>query len=444
MRTKFLFIMCTISIQLSAQQPAEHVRLNDCIALALGKNPALQISQARIQAAEARSSEAGTALLPQLKLTGRAAELSKVDAFSLSLPPPIGSMTLFPSITENYSIRISLQQPLFTGFKLSKGQEMAELNASATREDMTKDQADLVFNVITAYWNLYRTIKIEEVIRQSVEQMSEHLRNVSKMASQGMATESEVLRIKVQLSDVKVRLLEAKNSIHLAAMSLNSMVSNALSTEILPIDSPVVPLVVARTFLDDGLQQLQNIAHERRPELKSMQLRRQVNSAGVGAAKGGWYPQVFLAANYEYSNPNQRIIPPKEQWDGTWDIGISLQWNLWDWNATRHQTVQAEAALRQTEAGLAQLTDAVTLDVTQQYYSAQTAIEKVEVTRDGVLQAQESHRMTTEKFKNGLASNADVLDAEVALLQARLAFTQATVEYTIAQARLKKATGELQ
>jgi len=57
-------------------------------------------------------------------------------------------------------------------------------------------------------------------------------------------------------------------------------------------------------------------------------------------------------------------------------------------------------------------------------------------------QAQESYRITSEKFKNGLASNADLLDAEIALLQAKLTHTQSSVEYTLAAARLKKAVGD--
>ena len=188
----FFFLMTST---LSAQQQYQQVRLADCIAQALGKNPSMQISQAKVQAAEERSSEVATSLLPQLKFSGRAAELSSIDPFGIKLGPPINiSMILFPSITENYSMRLSLQQPLFTGFKLKKSLEMAELNANATREELTKDQSDLVLDVITAYWNYYRAIKIGEVIHQSVEQISEHLKDAINLSKQGMATDADVMK----------------------------------------------------------------------------------------------------------------------------------------------------------------------------------------------------------------------------------------------------------
>jgi len=440
--TLFLFLLFLTSTLL-AQQQLQHVRLADCIVQALGKNPSLQISQVKVQAAEARSSEVATALLPQLKFSGRAAELSSIDPFGIKLGPPVNiSMILFPSITENYSMRLSLQQPLFTGFKLKKNLEIAELNVNATREELTKDQSDLVLNVITAYWNFYRAIKVEEVIRQSVAQMSEHLKDAMNLSQQGMATDADIMKVQVQLSDIKVKQLEARNAVRLASMALNSFMRNSLETDIVPSDTPAISRSAGELHLPENLSSLQLFAREHRPEFKSMQMRRDMNSAGVTAAKGGWYPQIFFAANYDYARPNQRIIPPKDQWDGTWDVGVTLQWNIWDWYATGHQIAQAEAALRQSEAGITQLNDAVTLDVAQQYFNFQTAKEKVDVAFGGMEQARESYRMTSEKYKSGVTSNTEMLDAEIALLQATLTHTQALVDCTLALARLKKAVGD--
>jgi outer membrane protein len=434
MRISFLFLIVIISGSLYGQQEGKQLHIADCIAQALGKNPSLQISYSKVDAAVARSSESNTMLLPQLKLSGRAACLSSVPEFRIS---PIGP-PIFPSITENYSLRLSVQQPVFTGLKLLKNREMAVLGEKAAREDLTKDQSDLVLNVITAYWNLYRAVRVEEVLRQSVQQMAEHLKDINNLEKQGMATGGDVMKVQVQYSDVKVKHIEAKNAIRLASMSLNSLIGNAIDMQVFPADTPEVSHSV---LAGDNLSVLQARALKSRPEMKAMNFRREMGSAAITAAKGGWYPQLFLAANYDYSKPNQRIVPPRNQWDGTWDVGLTLQWNIWDWLATGYQTAQAQASLRQTEAAMAQLTDGVMLEVAQQYFNVQTAAEKVEVAVDGVEQGQESYRMTMEKFKNGVASNTDLLDAELALLQAKLTRTQAEVDYTLALSRLNRAIG---
>ena len=439
MKFPWIAVMPMLAFTVHAQDAPVALSLDACISQALDQNPSLQASRAKVDAADARASETTTALLPQLKLTGRAAELSDVPAYSLTLPG-IGTKTIFPSITENYSVRLTLQQPVFTGLKLLKTREMASLNSGATQQDFNKDRADLILNVTTAYWNLYRAVKVEEVIRQSVEQISGHLRDVKNMSSQGLATDADVMKVQVQYSQMKVRHIEARNSIRIASMALNSILGNPIDRSVVPSDSPAV--AAGAVPVREDLHDLQSRAQSQRPELKSLELRRDMNSAGVSAARAGWYPQVSLAANYDYARPNQRILPPVNQWNNTWDVGLNLQWNIWDWYATGHQTAQAEAALRQTEAGLTQMKDAVMLDVARQYYDVQTSQEEVGVAAEGVQQARESYRITSDKFHAGVASNTDLLDAENAFLQAGLTYTQAVVDCTLALAHLKNAVGD--
>lgn len=183
-------------------------------------------------------------------------------------------------------------------------------------------------------------------------------------------------------------------------------------------------------------------AVEARPDLRALQYRRAMGEATVTAARGGWFPQVALAAGYDYARPNQRIIPPKDRYDGTWDVGVTLQWNIWDWMTTASQTAQAQAAVRQTEAGIEQLTNAVRLEVTQYARRVEDGRELVRAAQMGVRAAEESRRIAGQKFDRGTASTTDVLDSEVALLQARLVLTRAGAELRLNDARLRRAVGE--
>jgi outer membrane protein len=86
--------------------------------------------------------------------------------------------------------------------------------------------------------------------------------------------------------------------------------------------------------------------------------------------------------------------------------------------------------------------DGVTLDVTQSYLGIQKAKERKAVSEKGVQQAEENYRIMTGKYKQGMAANSELLDAEVALLQAKLNLTQSLVDYELAIAQLTKAVGE--
>ncbi|MGZ5439414.1 MAG: TolC family protein, partial [Candidatus Aminicenantales bacterium] len=189
----------------------------------------------------------------------------------------------------------------------------------------------------------------------------------------------------------------------------------------------------AKTLLDTALAG--------RPELRSADFRIKASEAGLKAARAGWYPQVSLAGNYYYMRPNPRLMPARDKFYGTWDIGIALSFDIWNWGQTRSQAEQAKAQLAQARDARKLLEDQAVLEVTQSRLALAQARDKIRVAGEAVGQADENLRMVTERFRQGVALNADVLDAEVFLLQARTARVQAAIDLVLAQARLEKALG---
>ncbi len=433
-------LIVVLSSAAFAQDAVRQMSVRECTELALHNSLALRMSQANVDAASAREREVLTTLLPQIRLSGRAAQLSDIEPFAFAAPG-IGTVTLFPNIDHSYAARLTLQQPLFAGFRLLNSLKTARLNADATQEEFHKDEADLVLEVSTTYWHLYRALRVEEFVRQTAEQVSEHLNDINNFFRQGLVTQNEVYKVEVQQADVQVKLLEAQNTRRLLNLALNNLLGLPLETIVIPKDDPEAPFhenTHADTSLAAPFVYVRN-AVSKRPELKALRLRKAMSEAGVAAARAGWFPQFSFVAGYDYAKPNPRIIPPQDRWEGTWDVGLTLQWNLWDWLATAHQANQAEAALRKAAAGLEQMERAITLQVFQQHANMQQASERCRVAKRGVGQAVEHHRITNERFKQGLATNTELLDAEVALLHAKLNFTQAQVDYQIARAQLIRA-----
>ena len=437
--------LCSVALTLGSllaqeelrQEPVP-LRLDEAVREALEKNPMLRAAQARVDAAESRITEARSALLPQVKLSGRAAYLSEVPEFSLTLPF-IGTQTLFPSIVRNYGARLTVQQTLFTGFRVRKSLEMSEHNAAAAGFDYGRDLSELQLAVTTTYWNLYRARRVEQVLAQAVDQISTHLDDIKNFRSQGMATDLDVLKVQTQLSDIQVKHTEAEGNAQIAQMSLNSLIGRPLETFLATVDSPATDDKLGESGEQVG--SYMERAKNRRVEVASAKERLAMQEAAVGAARGGWYPQIALLGNYDYARPNQRIIPPKDAWEKSWDIGVSVQWNLWDWFATSSQTSQAQAGLAQTEAMVRQANDAVALEAAQSYFRVTEARKRIDVATVGTKQAEESYRITNERFKQGVSTTTDLLDAEIALLQARLNETQAVVDFVIQKEKLKKAIG---
>jgi len=415
--------------------------VEDCVRIGLDNSKMLHISKMKKEAAEARASEAFTYRLPTLTLGASYMHMSEVPPFEVTISiPAIGlekRMSLWPSIQDNYSAKLSLLQPVFTGFRLQSSVRAAEDMAEAAQKDYERERADTVFSISSAYWNLFRAIESKKVIRESLDLVNAHLKDAQNLRSQGMATRNDVLKVRVQLSEVQYLLIQTENAERLARTALNSFIGLPLDTEVEPSSRPSAPEKNLPT-----IESLTEKALRNRPETGAAEARIRASEAGLTLARSAWFPQLALTAEYLYSRPNPRIIPPKDRFDDTWAAGVVLTYDIWTWGRTRHQTAQARAQLEQARDALGQLKDAVVLEMTQVYLDLVNSLEKIEVTEEGVKQAKESYRITKEGYTNGVIRNSELQDAEVALMRARLNYTQALVDFEVSRARLRKAVGE--
>lgn len=434
MKQLFIIAVFTFAVVADAQQKLS-LTVDQAVQTGLENSKGLKSSQFKVIAAEAKTDEAGALGLPSLKLNAVYTRLS--DLPSSSLTTPFGQFEISPTILDNYTVRATVQQPLFTGGKISGAGDIADHSYEAAKQDFSKDKAELIYGIKSAYWNLYRANEFKKMVNENVAQIRAHAVDAENMMKQGLLTNNDLLKVQVQLSDALVRQIDAKNNVTLSMLGLNNILGLPLATEI-----EIASTLESKLTSTTEMQSLVKKAVENRPEILGMNARIKASESNLSIARSGWYPQVFLVGNYNYLRPNQRVFPSKDEFKGTWDVSISLSYDLWNWNTSGSQSAQAEAQLSQTEQALSQLKDGVSLEVTQSYLAVNQAKERADVAKKGVEQAEENYRVTNERYKKGLNVNSDLLDSEVALLSAKLNYTQSLVDYELAAARLTKSVGE--
>ncbi|TAL67481.1 MAG: TolC family protein [Bacteroidetes bacterium] len=425
-------VFCSVS-----GQDNKPLSLDDCIKLGLERNKTLKISKSKVTAADEKLSEVNAGMLPSLRLTGSYSRLSEVEKFTFpGSSRDTAGLDLFPVILNNYQFKLTLQQPLFAGMRLSSNSDIMENNYLATREDRKRDEAQLILDIENAYWSHFNALQLVKTVNENISQVEGHLKDVENFYRQNLSTDNDVLKVKVQLSNLKLLRLDAENAVNTTRMVLNNLVG--LPT----MQNTIIPEIVGEEPADiPELESLINNAYQNRPELKGMEYRIKTGESGVRMANAGWFPQVNFAANYYYSNPNQRIFPSQEKFRATWDVGINFSFDIWNWLTTSHQVEQAKATLEQTRYSTELIRDGVNLEVSQGYFSLVKAKEKIQYAIENRDQAKENYRVTNEKFKAGMTLNSELVDAESALLIANINYTNAIVEYKIAKAKLEKAVG---
>ncbi len=413
--------------------------IDECIDIGLTYSKSLYGSMMNVREAEAMVGEATAKRLPSLKLLASYTRLSSVPPYVLDInfpPLPPMSFTLSPAIRNSTNLQLTLQQPLFTGFALESLSRAARFSARAARQTYNRDRNELVYDIQNAYWTLVRANELKKLLDENVGMIQAHHEDVRRLFEQGLAKNNDVLKVQVQLANTRVGQLEAANGVKLSMMALDSLLGLSLETEIEPVSHPEATAAVlteAQAMVEQALRE--------RPEMKAVADQIEAAKAGLSAARSGRFPQVFLVGNYYYSNPNERVLPVTTVFNDTWDLSVAFSYDLWNGRSTTFQMRQARARLEQAKAGQAQLRDGIVLEVSKSQYDLQQALEKIDLAEEAVRQAEENYRITHERFKTGLTTNSELLDAEVFLLQTKVSRTEALIELELANARLIKSLG---
>jgi len=417
-------------------QETRALSLQDALDIGLGKSRMLSIGKEKMKAADAKVEEVQASRLPALKFQAGYTRLSQVPPFIVSLPfPGTTPFTIAPVILDNYVMKLSAAQPVFTGFKLENLEESAELSAKAIQSDYDKDKLDMIALIKTQYWNYVKAQQFVKVAKENVEMLKAHLKDVEILNKSGMAQLHDILKLQVQVSEAEYRLLEANNQKQLAMMGLNNALRLPLTMNLETTEKP------SESGIQIPIENMITDAIQHRPDVQASDFRVKASASQVKVAEASWYPQVSVFAEYNYNNPNMRIVPARSQFDDTWAAGIQLTMDVWNWGLNASQTQQAEAQLAQAMDVNMLTKENIQIEVMQAYTLMKQALDKIPVTETSIKQAEEQVRTINLRFNNGNAIMTDVLDAETALFMAKMNKVQAIIDLEIAKVKLEKSIG---
>jgi outer membrane protein len=424
----------------------------------------------RLAALDAQRDAAGAALgatragrWPQIDLTAGYTRYSDVPEFTIALPGGPRE-TLFPNLPDNYRSRIGASLPIFTGGRLGRSIAASRYEEAASALDRSSGEADLVLEVTAAYWSLLTSRENEQVLGEALRAYESHLRDARNRRETGLAAANEVLAIEVerdraelgrlQASAVTItanadllRLLDLNESTVIVETDTTGAATSAVSE---PADSafartpPNAPAATAGTGPDSLTQALIRQALRARPERAALAARVAAARARISAEQGARWPQLNAAAGYDYSRPNRRITPPVDKWKDTWDASVNLGFNVFDGGRTSSAVARARAMATSLEEQLADLDARIRLEVRTRALALRTAERALEVARRASAAAGENRKVAGDRYREGVGSSSDLLDAEVGWLRAGLDLTDAEVRVRLARAQLARSTGSLE
>ena len=133
---------------------------------------------------------------------------------------------------------------------------------------------------------------------------------------------------------------------------------------------------------------------------------------------------------------------PIDKWQKSWNAIIAFELDIWNWGRTKAKVRQAKSVINQNQDTLSLLKKTIELEVRNAFLNLQAAKNKILVAEKAVQQSREGFRMTELRFKEGMATNTDVLDATTLQSQAETNYYQTLYDCYLTEVVLKRVIGE--
>ncbi len=422
----------------SAQEKA--LSLTDAVQLALKNNRQLRAAVQQREAAASGVGQAWGAFFPRLDV---------VEGFTYSDKPTLVFSNLLdqasfkqrdfavgslnePTPLSNLSSQIRLEQPLYTGGRISANLRQARASAEASQEMANRTQQEVIARTIEAYYHALLAEGNLEVIKKAVLSAEAHLDRTRDLFDKGLVVWSDFLRTQVLLGSLEREKIEAENMVTISQSRLRQVlgVENGRFRLTERVNEDILSV--------EELDSLVSRAKELRPDLKAAEKEVERVAESVRLAQADYYPSLGFVTQFEGNT--RRFSSSGEGFA----VFVTAKWNLFNGFATQEKVVGAQAFLQRAKLLRDDLSAALALEVEQSYLGLLAVRRQVAVARENVAQAQESLGIVTDRYNAGLARNVDALDGETALKRAEQDLLQAQVHSQIFRARLILATGQLQ
>ncbi len=306
-------------------------------------------------------------------------------------------------------VPVSQDQFLTYGFKATQliydfGRTSSSINAAqqnlkATEVETFRTRNRAALQFINAYFDLLEAQELLKVAQEEASTYDAHLKDATSRYKAGVVTRNEVLQAEVTLADSQQRLLTAENNRTLRTSRVNSILLRPLTEEVHPEEITGTPLA------NISLEEAWAAAETENPDLRDLDARTRAKEESVSAIRGEYLPQVYVSGGYEYSE-NQYMVH-----QDNWSLIAGVNMSLFAGGSTGAKVGAAKSEVLSLRMTREKQLDAVRMDVQAAWLEVQSSQKKIEVALAAVSQAQENLRLQRLRYKEGVGTNTDVLDA---------------------------------
>ncbi len=336
-------------------------------------------------------------------------------------------------MTHVFAGAVTVSEPVYMGGKIRAMYQLAKLSNEAARLQVDKQKEELMIKVDEAYWRVVSLQHKQELARQYCSLLDTLSHDVDVMLEEGVATPSDVTKVRVKLNEAQMSLAKVENGLALSKMALYQLCGLDLLGDYRITEDNTIRSLQPEAALD--MQQV----WDKRTEIKLLELGDRLARTNVRIATSGLLPNVAVSGSYVVSNPNL-FNGYQNKFGGMFTAGVVVNIpichvdDIYAVKAAKHRRNQVQYELEEAK-------DMIELQVNKLNYELEVANKKLVQAQSNLENAEENLRLADESFDAGVISSSDLMAAQTAWLSAKSEVVDAEIETRMDYLYLQQALG---
>ena len=411
--------------------------LDECVRIALNENPTIKVKEMEITRVDYSRKEVLGQLLPTVNLAGQYTR--NLSLQTMYMDTPNGTMAIKMGSDNTHAGGFQAQIPLvvpqlWKSIKLSENQILQNVEAARA------NKLSLVNQVEKAYYALMLAKDSKRVIEENHATAKLNADIFQKKFELGAASEYDVLRANVAVTNLEPAILEAENSITALKLQLKLLMGMDVRQDFEPsqqldeFKGEMYARVMSNTLGADT-----TLANN--TSLKSLDLQTDYLKKVLDVQKMAWYPTLTGSASMMWHSMNNGSPFSGLRWSRASNVGLTLAFPIFQGGQRYYKQKQAEIAVDEMKWQRENLERSLHVQVVTQNDVIAKNLKQIESNEGGVKMAEKANDIMQQSFKIGAATFIQLRDTEDALMAARLAYYQAIYNYLVAESDLEHVLG---
>lgn len=333
---------------------------------------------------------------------------------------------------------VSVTQPLFAGGKIIAANRIAALAEQLAKDKYDTKYQQVIVGIDQSYWQIVAIAAKKELAESYAGLLEKMVNDVTALVAEGVATESDLLSVKVKANEAAGMLLKATNGLSLAKMLLCKEIGLPLDSEIFLADEggekvPVPQVLSAKTMEEIWAD---------RPEIKSLNTAVEIYDNKVKVVRADMLPTIAATANYVVSNPNVSH-GFRNDFGGRFSAGVMMNIPIFHGFEAAYKTRKAKTEAQLYRNKLEDAKEMVCLEVSKYANEQSEALESLFMAESNLESAEENLRTATIGFEEGMVDANTAMAAQTAWLKAHSEYIESGIALQMASVNLQRAQGNI-